>query len=260
MIKLSLPAMIGMIVVGLYTFVDAIFVGQMIGSIAMTAVSVAYPFTFINNGITLLLGMGLASVLSRGVGREDQNTIDKIMGNMISLVLILSFINTAIGIIFAEQFLILAGARGEILNSGIKYLHIIFSGSIFVNFAQSANIIMRGEGALKRAMIIMGIGSVVNIILTPIMIIIFKNYGMGVEGATIATVIAQVIQAIITLIYFLKKSKVVKIHKIKIEKSLVAEIFAIGSSAMLIQVLTMIQQTIMYHTASQYGGNEWQFF
>ena len=78
--SLSLPAIIGMVVVGLYSFMDRVFVGQLIDEVAMTAVSVAYPFTLINSGISTLIGVGSASVLSRAVGKKDQNTIDKIMG------------------------------------------------------------------------------------------------------------------------------------------------------------------------------------
>lgn len=260
MISLSIPAIIGMVVVGLYSFMDAIFVGQMVGSSAMTSVSVAYPFTFINNGISVLLGIGSASVLARAIGRGDQNTVDKIMGNMVSLVIIFSLISTALAMVFAEQFLMLSGAEGEILDNGVKYLRIVFIGSVFINFSQAANMIMRGEGILKKAMLIMGIGASLNIILDPIMIAIFKKYGMGVEGAAIATVIAQIVQAIITLMYFLNKSKTVRIGKIRIEKTLVPEILAIGSSAMIIQIMTMVQHTIMFHTAAQYGGSEWQTF
>ena len=65
MVSLSLPAIVGMVVVGLYTFVDAIYVGQLVGATAMGAVAVAYPFTFVNSGLSSLIGMGSASVLSR---------------------------------------------------------------------------------------------------------------------------------------------------------------------------------------------------
>ena len=68
MLSLSLPAIIGMLVIGLYNFMDAVFVGQMIGPSAMGAVTVAYPFTLINNGIATLIGVGSASVLSRAIG------------------------------------------------------------------------------------------------------------------------------------------------------------------------------------------------
>lgn len=258
MVSLSVPAIIGMVVVGLYNFMDRVFVGQLINEVAMGAVSVSYPFTLINTGVSTLVGVGSASVLSRAVGKKNQGIIDKIMGNLIALNLIFGIIITVLGMIFTRQLLTLSGAEGEILNTAERYLRIIFAGSLFVNFGQSANMIMRGEGILKKAMLITGTGAVLNIILDPIMITIMKNQGKGVEGAAYATITAQVITAAITLWYFLKKSKLVRIHKIRVESSLIPEIFGVGFSAMLMQVMTLVQQTTLYNVAAKHGGETWQ--
>lgn len=257
-ISLSLPAIIGMLVVGLYNLMDAVFAGQMVGADAMGAVSVAYPFTLINSGIATLIGVGSASVLSRAIGQKDQKTVDKIMGNLIVLNIILSSIITVIGMIFTKRMLLLTGVQGEILKLAERYLRIIFAGSLFVNFAQSANMIMRGEGILKKAMVITGTGAVLNLILAPIMISILNKSGHGVEGSAYATIIAQFITAIITIYHFRKRSNVVKINKIRLEKSLLGPILGVGFSAMLMQVMTLVQQTVLYNIASQYGGNKWQ--
>ncbi len=258
MISLSLPAIIGMVVVGLYNLMDAVFVGQMVGTAAMGAVSVSYPFTLINSGISTLIGVGSASVLSRAVGKKDQKTIDKIMGNLIALNLIFGVLVTVTGVFFARQILTLTGAEGEILNIAERYLKIIFIGSLFVNFAQSSNMVMRGEGILKKAMLITGTGAVLNIILDPILISIMNAKGSGGEGAALATIFSQFVTAGITIWYFVKRSKMVKIHRIRVESTLFAEIFGVGLSAMLMQVMTLVQQTVLYNVASQYGGDTWQ--
>lgn len=212
MISLSLPAIIGMVVIGLYNFMDAVFVGQMVGPVAMTAVKVSYPFTLINSGIATLIGVGSASVLSRAIGERDKKTIDKIMGNLIMSVVILSLIITVVGIVFTKHLLLLCGADGEIMEQAVMYLRIVFMGSLFVNFTQSANMVMRGEGLLKCAMSIMAAGAILNIILDPIIINIMNLQNKGVCGAAYATVISQIVQAMITIWYFLKKSKDVKIY------------------------------------------------
>ncbi|MEA4891760.1 MAG: MATE family efflux transporter [Peptococcaceae bacterium] len=253
MIKLCVPAIIGMLVVGLYSFMDAVFVGQLIGENAMGAVSVAYPFTLINNGIATLVGIGSASILSRAIGEKDYDTVDKIMGNLLVLILALSLIVSIIGVIFTRQILSISGAGGEILNLAERYLKIVYLGSAFVNFAQSANMVMRGEGLLKKAMVFMGIGAVINIVLDPILIILMGE--RGIEGAAIATVTAQIIQAMVTIVYFIKKSKTVRIHRIRLEMSFLPQIFSVGVSAMLMQVMSMVQQTILYNTAAAYGSD-----
>ena len=103
MIELSIPAVLGMVVVGPYNMMDSIFVGQMVGDIQMGAVSVSYPFTLINAGSAAMLGVGSASVLSRAIGKKDNDTVKKIMGNLVAAVVILSVIYTVIGMVFTRQ-------------------------------------------------------------------------------------------------------------------------------------------------------------
>lgn len=251
--QLSIPAVIGMTVIGLYPLMDGVFAGNIIGQTAMTACGVANTLTIFNNGVATLVGIGSASVLSRALGKGDQETVDKIMGNLIYWVICFSAIITIGGILFAPHFLSMVGATGEIKSYGIRYLKIIFLGSIFVNFTQSANMVMRGEGLMKKAMMIMGFGALLNIILDPILMIIMGDY--AIEGAAIATITAQFVQAIVTLHYFLKKSKTVKIQRIKSNAVIKKEMFGIGSSAMMMNLLFMIQQTMLYKMAFQYGGD-----
>ena len=246
MLELSIPAVLGMVVVGLYNMMDSIFVGQLVGDVQMGAVSVSYPFTLINAGSAAMLGVGSASVLSRAIGKKDENTVKKIMGNLVAMVLLLSVIYTVIGMTFTRQLLSLAGASDNILNYAEKYLRIVFAGSLFVNFFQSANMVIRGEGQLKKAMTIIASGAILNIILNP--------YGMGIEAAAYATVLSQFIQAAVTLWYFKKKSPNVKIGRIRIDGTLLPQVLSVGVSALLMQILTLVQQTVIYRVASNYGG------
>ena len=254
MIELSIPAVLGMVVVGLYNMMDSIFVGQMVGDVQMGAISVSYPLTLINAGSAAMLGVGSASVLSRAIGKKDENTIKKIMGNLVAMVLLLSVIYTVVGMVFTRQLLSLTGASDNILNYAEKYLRIIFAGYLFVNFFQSANMVIRGEGQLKKAMTIIASGAILNIILDPIFISILNPYGMGIEAAAYATIFSQFVQAAITLWYFKKKSPHVKIGRIRIDGELLPQVLSVGVSALLMQILTLVQQTVIYRVASNYGG------
>ena len=257
MLTLSVPAVLGMVVIGLYNFMDAVFVGQMVGPVAMTAVKVSYPFTLINSGIATLIGQGSASVLSRAIGKKDNDTVDRIMGNLISFVTLLSVIVIVVGLIFTRQLLVLSGAEGEVLEQAVRYLRVVFCGSLFVNLGQSTNMIMRGEGKLKKAMIIMATSAILNIILDPILIKVFGAEN-GVLGAAYATIISQFVLMVMSFFYFIKKSDTVRIHKIRFEGKLVKPVLSVGISAMLMQVMSMVQQTILYNTAAKWGGSEWQ--
>ncbi|WP_053957232.1 MATE family efflux transporter [Inediibacterium massiliense] len=253
MIKLSVPAIIGMLVIGLYSFVDAIFVGRFVGPQALAAVSVTYPLTLINNGIAVLIGIGSASVLSRAIGSKDTKKIDDIMSNMSMCNIVLSLIVTFIGVTFTDSLLGITGLSGDIFTLAGSYLRIIFVGSLFVNFTQSANMIIRGEGKMKEAMLIMGTGAILNIILDPIFI---KGFNLGINGAAYATVLSQIIQMIMTLMYFKKHSDMVKLKKPAFKKDILPQVLSVGVSAMLMQVMTLVQQTILYRMVTIYGNDK----
>ena len=151
------------------------------------------------------------------------------------------------GITFAPILLSLSGAEGAVLEMGVVYLRTVFLGSIFVNFMQSANMVIRGEGRMGLAMVIMAGGAILNIVLDPILIIIFPE--RGPQAVAIATVISQFFQATVTLIYFLKKSPIVRFHGVRPAKDLIPEILSVGVSAMFMQVMMLIQMTVVYNTA-----------
>ena len=253
--KLAIPGIIGMLVIGLYPFMDGIFAGRLIGDYAMSAISVSMSLTIINGGISALIGVGSASIVSRAIGKGDKETIDKIFGNFCYWVILFSAIITIAGLIFAPHFLDMVGAEGNIKELGVRYLRVVFFGSLFVNFAQAGNMTMRGEGALKQSMMIMGTGAILNIMLDPILMKLMGEY--AIEGAAIATVLSQIVQALLTFHYFLKKSSFVKIHTVKKYKAIYREMFSIGSSAMMMQMLFAVQQTFLFKQAFVYGGDNW---
>ncbi|EEV19132.1 MATE domain protein [Treponema vincentii ATCC 35580] len=253
--KLAIPGIIGMIVIGLYPFMDGVFAGRLIGDYAMSAISVSMSLTIINGGISALIGVGSASILSRAIGKGDKETTDKIFGNFCYWVVLFSVIITILGLVFAPHFLDLVGAKGNIKELGVRYLRVVFFGSIFVNFAQAGNMTMRGEGALKQSMLIMGAGALLNIILDPIFMKLMGEY--AIEGAAIATVLSQIVQAVLTFHYFAKKSAFVGIHNIQKHKAIYSEMFSIGTSAMMMQILFAVQQTFLFKQAFTYGEDNW---
>ena len=253
--KLAIPGIIGMLVIGLYPFMDGIFAGRLIGDYAMSAISVSMSLTIINGGISALIGVGSASIVSRAIGKGDKETIDKIFGNFCYWVILFSAIITIVGLIFAPHFLDMVGAKGNIKELGVRYLRVVFFGSLFVNFAQAGNMTMRGEGALKQSMMIMGTGAILNIMLDPILMKLMGEY--AIEGAAIATVLSQIVQALLTFHYFSNKSSFVKIHKVKKYKVIYREMFSIGSSAMMMQILFAVQQTFLFKQTFVYGGDNW---
>ena len=159
MMSLSLPAIVGMAVIGLYTFMDAVYAGQLIGMEAMESRSRGLPVHVhqFRRRFDDRHGVGLGAV-TRHRREKTSAAVDQVMGNLVVMNLVLSLTVTIVGTVFARPLLALTGAQGQVLDLAESYLRIMLVGSLFVNFAQSSNMVMRGKGELARAMAIMGGG------------------------------------------------------------------------------------------------------
>ncbi|HCL90475.1 MAG TPA: MATE family efflux transporter, partial [Candidatus Atribacteria bacterium] len=223
LVNLSLPATIGMMVNALYNLVDTIFVGRGVGALAIGGLTIAFPIQMIIMAFAQMIGIGAASAISRSLGAKDIEKADYVAGNSFLLIVILSSIIAAIGLFFTEPMLRLFGATDNILPYAKDYITIILWGSIFFSFAMSSNNLIRAEGNAKVAMATMLIGAILNIILDPIFIFVFK---MGVKGAALATVISKFVSFIyvLTYLYSGKSSLKVKLHHLKPKMRIIIEI------------------------------------
>lgn len=252
--KLGIPAMIGMMAVGLYNLVDAIFVGQLVSAAGVGAVVVAFNILALNMAGAMLFAMGAMSVLSRAIGEKNQKTIDMLFGNVFIGVSVISILLTIIVYNFAGPMLEFIGAKGEILTLGTRYLKILSLGFVFEALGPALNFLIRGEGQMKAAMRIIIAGMLINIILDPILI---KGFGMGIGGAALATIIAQVFVVIGDILYFQSGKSIIKISKdsFKMSFDIIPKIISVGFSGMLMQIMPAIQMSLMFKVLSAYGGN-----
>lgn len=256
--SLSLPAIGGMLAQALYTLMDGIYVGQMVGPTEMGAVALGFPLTLINTGLAQLIGIGSSSLMSRAIGRNDEKTKDKIMGNLLFLNMIAGLLVSFIGLTFTEQMVGFTGASGQLRELAVKYLRIYYCGTLFQLFADSSNMVLRGAGKIKLAMSLMAFGSIINIILDPIFILLLKPYGLGVEAVAIATILSHALATIATFFVYIKGKTGIKFGRPKFSRELTPEVLTIGLSACLLQVLILIQQTTVYRMESIYGNDRWQ--
>lgn len=252
--KLAIPAMIGMVAVGLYNMVDAIFVGQLVSAEGVGAIVVAFNIVTLNFAGAMLFAIGAMSVLSRAIGEKDEKTINKLFGNVLIGTSVLSILLTILVYNFSSPMLQFLGAKGEILTLGTRYLKLISLGFIFSGLGPALNFLIRGEGQMKSAMKIIISGMIINIILDPILI---TSFGMGIEGAALATIIAQVIVLVGDIIYFKTGKSVIKISKqsFKVSFDIMPKIFNVGFSGMVMQIMPAIQMSLMFKVLSSYGSN-----
>lgn len=254
LVKLSLPATFGMMVTALYNLVDTIFVGRGVGAIAIGGLTIAFPIQMVIMAFAQMIGIGAASAISRSLGAKDIEKANYVAGNSFLLIAILSSIIAVIGLTFTESMLRLFGATDTILPYAKDYITIILWGSIFFSFAMSSNNLIRAEGNAKVAMATMLIGAILNMILDPIFIFIFK---LGIKGAALATIISQFISFLYILIYLYsgKSSLKIKLHHLKPRMHIITEIFTVGFAAFARMVTGSIVAIVVNNSLRIFGGD-----
>jgi putative MATE family efflux protein len=255
-LEFSIPAIIGMLVNTLYNIIDRIFIGHIegIGNLAMAGVGVTMPLMFVILAFGMLIGIGTATRISIKLGQHDKEGAEKHLGNAFTLIIIISVILTVLGLVFANPLLKMFGASENIIGYGEQFIQVIFIGCIFNLISFSLNHSIRSDGSPKIAMASMLISAIINIILDPIFIF---GLGLGVRGGALGTVVAQIISSIWILYYFTKGSSTLKIRRknLKLDKSVVLSIFAIGVSPFSMQIAQSAVQIVCNNSLQTYGGD-----
>lgn len=253
LLKFSIPAVIGMLVNAMYSIVDRIFVGRGVGSLALSGVGVTFPITNIIMAVGMLVGTGAAAVVSIKLGEKKPKRAEKIIGNAFLLSIILSIAVSLIGIIFLEPILTVLGATPDIMPYAKQFGTIILIGAVFQNVGFGINPIIRSEGDPKTAMFTMLIGALLNTIINPMLIFGFK---LGVIGSALATVISQTVCTVWITFYFTKGKSHLKLRRtnMRLEKSVIREIVAIGMSPFAMQVAASLVTVTLNKSLAMYGG------
>lgn len=256
LIKYSVPAIIGMIVNGLYNVVDRIFIGNIpgVGPLAIAGLGVTTPIMTIILAFGMLIGIGSATNISINLGKGKKEEAEKLIGNAITLAIIIGLSISIFGLMFRNQILNMFGASEGSLPYAKAYINIILLGSVFNLMGMAFNNLIRGDGNPKLSATIMVVGCFTNIVLDALFIMVFN---MGIQGAAIATVTSQFITSIWGLSYYLKGKSNLKFRKssLKLDKSLVAAIFAIGSAPFAMQIAASCVQIICNNSLKTYGGD-----
>jgi len=253
LIKLSLPAVLGMLANALYNIIDTIFIGQGVGSLGIAAVAISLPIQMIILAISCLIGIGAGSMTSRSLGSKDMEQVNYIAGNSFSSLFFVGILLSVFGFIFSGSIVRLFGATDKIFSYANDYAKILFIASFYYPLCIAGNNLLRAEGNAKDAMNLMLVGIIVNVFLD--YVFIFK-LNMGIKGAAWATVIGEFC-SFIYLISYLRSSRTnIRIH-FKFFKPVVKvlkEMLAIGFSAFSLQSASAIVGVVLNHSLGFYGG------
>lgn len=251
-LTMAVPVILAMIVQVLYNMVDTFFIGLMNDVNQLAAANLGFPFFMITMAIGSIIGVGSASVISRYIGMKKMREAGEIVGLSFGLVAILGVAFTAIGCALLEPITALLGARGDIAIPTRDYLLPLILGAVAIMANFSVGVTLRAEGAAMDTTIGMIIGSVVNIILDPIMIFAM---GMGIAGAAWATVIGNLAGLGWYLFCYARKSMIrVSFGKHVWRLTYFREIFSIGIPSGLNQGLMSVSGIITNNLAATYGA------
>ena len=256
MVKLSIPAILAQIVNLLYNVVDRIYIGHMedVGTVALTGVGLCVPVITLISAFTMLVAQGGAPRAAIEMGKGNTKKAEKILGNCLSLLIVLSVVLTTIFLIFGEKFLMLFGASEDTIIYALPYMQIYSAGSIFVMISLGLNMFITTQGFTKISMATVLIGAICNIVLDPIFIFVFD---MGVSGAAIATIISQAVSAVWVLSFLLGKKTKLRIRKENLLPSakILAPVLALGISPFVMNSTEAIINIAFNSSLQKYGGD-----
>ncbi len=254
LLRMSAPAMVGMLVMSLYNVVDAIFIGRAIGELGLAGVTVSFPVQIAFFALALSVGIGASSEVSRSIGAGELERAEKTQGTAVFLVLVGSFLLMAVGLTFLNPVLIASGSDLEVLPFAADYTRVILYGAPFLISSVVGSNLARAEGNAKLAMMVMVAGALVNVVLDYIFLFPLQ---MGIEGAAWATSISNVVSLAILLPYFLNKKSAVPLHLkyIKWQTSIVKKIMMVGSASFMREVAFVLEMVVLNHVLITLGGS-----
>jgi multidrug efflux pump len=252
--NLALPTMAGMLVVVIYNLADTFFVGQLNDANQIAAVSITMPIFLLLMAFGSIFGIGGGTYISRLLGSKEIEKAKQASAFSFYVCLGLGIICTIIGLAFMPQILNMSGASTNTYEYAKSYLTIIAMGSPVIILGFSLGQIIRSEGAAKEALLGMMLGTVINIVLDPVLIL---WAGMGVSGAAIATVIANVASVCYYCYYFIKKNSLLSIavKHLSVSNEMIKAILSIGIPASLSSVLMSASNIILNNFAAGYSDN-----
>lgn len=252
--EFGVPATVGILVNALYNIVDSIFIGRGVGELGIAAATAAFPPMLLMMAFGMLVGGGGNALMAIKLGEKDYKTAEKILGNSFGLMVVISIIVTALGLIFIKPILAASGATAAVMPYAVDYMSIIFWGMLVQCVGFGMNNFIRTTGSPQRAMVTMLTGAIINIVLDYVFIM---QFGWGVKGAAYATIIGQAVNSIIVLQYFTGKKSPLHLHfaAIKPVWTLVKTILALGTASFVMQVAASVVNIVLNSTLSRYGSH-----
>ena len=250
----ALPAIIAMVASSLYNMVDSIFIGQGMGPLAISGLAITFPLMNLSTAFGTLVGAGAATMLSVLLGQQHYKAANKILGNVVSLNIIIGLLFMAFSLIYIDPILYFFGASENTLPYAKEYITIILYGNIITHLYFGLNAAMRSTGNPKKAMGLTLFTVVFNTILDPIFIFVLD---MGIAGAAWATVIAQTVAMILVMMHFSNRNRAIHFSKgiIRLHWKVAKTSLVVGMGPFLMNAAACVVTLFINQQLRDYSGD-----
>lgn len=250
-LQLAIPNTVGLLVIAAYSLADSFFVSEL-GTEAGAAIGVVFPLPVLMQAVGYTLGLGAGSRLSRALGKKDRKTASTLAASAIAWSLILGSMICALGLWQEKPLLRLFGASDTILEMALAYLTPLLWSAPAMCLSFVLSQLLRAEGLAIYSMVGLSVGSICNIVLDPILI---SSFGMGIAGASTATLISQILSALVLLsAYVFRKSHLQPFLHLRPRTLLLfGKIFVTGLPSLARQGLAGVATILINHAAAEYS-------
>lgn len=251
--KFAIPGIITQLVNSLHNIVDQIFLGWGVGDLGVAATTVIFPITTVITAISALIGLGAAARFSILLGKKQTKDAVSILGNAIGLALLTGLVLSVASSIFLVPMLYLFGATNLIMPFAYPYARIICFGIPFGIFSTAMSYFIRADGDPNYSSFILLAGAIFNIVFDPIFLFACN---MGIAGVALATVLGQVLSALLALYYLVGKLRTVSLSwkNIGINLSVAKQICSLGTAVFTTHSLATISQIVLTNMLKTYGA------
>ena len=254
LMQYAIPAIIAMTASSLYNMVDSIFIGQGVGPLAISGLAITFPFMNLGAAFGAMVGVGASTLISVKLGQKDYTTAQTVLGNVVTLNVIIGVAFSILTLLFLDPILYFFGASEDTIGYARDYMQIILAGNIFTHMYLGLNAVLRASGHPQKAMYATINTVIINTVLDPLFI---YGFDWGIRGAAIATIIAQVISLVWQFKLLANKNELLHLHKgiYRLQSKIVKNIIAIGLSPFCMNVASCFIVIFINKGLKEYDGD-----
>ncbi len=250
----AVPAIIAMTASSLYNMVDSIFIGHGVGKFAIAGLALTFPMMNLGAAFGALVGVGASATISMLLGQKNYEMAQKVLGNVVTLNLIIGLVYTIVFLIFLDHILYFFGASENTIGYARDYMKVILYGNIITHMYLGLNAVMRSAGLPRKAMMATIYTVIINTVLDPLFIYVFD---WGIKGAAWATIIAQTSALIWITRIFSDKNLVIHFKRgiFKLKSRIVKDVISIGMSPFFMNTAACLIVILINQGLQRHGGD-----